>query len=807
VPANTLDIIIRAKDEASSAMGGVLNSTKKLDLSLGGLVKTAAIASAAVIGSIVGIGVAVLKMGARSNDIADVSAAFKGLAGSVGESSDTLLAKLRTTTGGMIPNFDLMMTANTALRLNVVKTGDELAKLIDVGARLAESMGGDYRRSAEQFAEAIARGRATSLMQFGIDVQAVKSRVDALGITMEDAAQQGRLYAIVMDVARETLARTGKDTQELGDAIDWLGSTWQNMKDTIAMSAGPLANDIAASLSGLLDRYGPAIQTLFTGFFETLRGLWRVAKETVRDIATAMGLDMDALGPNAQTWGENVILKFAQGLANGFTWVVGVLNQLGDLIAYWLAPGSPPRILPDIDEWGREAIQAYVDGMGKGINFDQATKAMAGIQRFFDLETRPLTLRLGEIGHERSDIEDAKELARLQRRMGAGFANPNQERLMALRIEELQVATRLRDVEAERDTATTKASDILFPLEREVVLTKALTGALAAASAAAKGVVIPEIKPPDTSKWFKDLPGLTLGEEFAGKMDTIFAPLRAALGGLVQTWAEVFGGGGEEIGGAWVAGMEQGASGMGPGGSSRSLGAIMSAAWKALNGLMKRGLAALTESINDWWEVQSPIWEGVITEWLVSIPQRGWEKFLDNQQFYTKQAQEEDKVFWDALVGHVETAWRAIKDFSARFAVGTYNVVATVFEAIANAVIAAVNAVLKAVALLPGMSGAVVIPKITIRRLKLEDALGSDEAQEGESSGAPVRKAAIGADFITRGPQLMLVGEAGRERVQVTPFGKQPAGSSVNNYYNLTIHTNAPVEPIIADFAMLRAMA
>ena len=67
----------------------------------------------------------------------------------------------------------------------------------------------------------------------------------------------------------------------------------------------------------------------------------------------------------------------------------------------------------------------------------------------------------------------------------------------------------------------------------------------------------------------------------------------------------------------------------------------------------------------------------------------------------------------------------------------------------------------------------------------------------GASIGLMPQPKAGGADFMTNGPQLLLVGEAGPEHVVVTP----------QNNYNLTIHSNAQTEQVAADFAMMGAFA
>ena len=61
-------------------------------------------------------------------------------------------------------------------------------------------------------------------------------------------------------------------------------------------------------------------------------------------------------------WGSNIILSLAEGMASAIVAVIDVLIQIGQAIADWLSPGSPPKLLPDIDEWGMGAMKEYLEG-------------------------------------------------------------------------------------------------------------------------------------------------------------------------------------------------------------------------------------------------------------------------------------------------------------------------------------------------------------------------------------------------------------------------------------------------------------
>lgn len=61
-------------------------------------------------------------------------------------------------------------------------------------------------------------------------------------------------------------------------------------------------------------------------------------------------------------WGYNLIVNFAQGMADAMVAVINVLIQIGNAIAGWLAPGSPPKLLPEIDQWGTAAMNEFLRG-------------------------------------------------------------------------------------------------------------------------------------------------------------------------------------------------------------------------------------------------------------------------------------------------------------------------------------------------------------------------------------------------------------------------------------------------------------
>jgi TP901 family phage tail tape measure protein len=92
-------------------------------------------------------------------------------------------------------------------------------------------------------------------------------------------------------------------------------------------------------------------------------------------------ITLETLVTKMFAFGKNIILAFAKGMAAALTAVVRVLNEIGMVIADWLRPGSPPKLLPDLDKWGAEAMQSYMDGWLLA-DFDIFNKLADKIERF-----------------------------------------------------------------------------------------------------------------------------------------------------------------------------------------------------------------------------------------------------------------------------------------------------------------------------------------------------------------------------------------------------------------------------------------
>lgn len=95
-------------------------------------------------------------------------------------------------------------------------------------------------------------------------------------------------------------------------------------------------------------------------------------------VGNASDAVLDFLDIVADT-GTAIVQFLADGIEASFGLLVPVLQGLGSLIGFFLAPSSPPRILPDLEKWGKETAEIWLKSWTKA-DFD-ALDDIAGIVR------------------------------------------------------------------------------------------------------------------------------------------------------------------------------------------------------------------------------------------------------------------------------------------------------------------------------------------------------------------------------------------------------------------------------------------
>ncbi len=209
-------------------------------------------------------------------------------------------------------------------------TGDYLTALdlMPLAADLARAKNMDLVNAAEILGK-VAAGNTSILTRYGIVL-------DENATTEQAIAEMRRRFA----GQAEAYAETALGQQERYNIA--LG----NIKETIGGSVEPAVSGFYSLLATGAESALPLVESL-AGAFSDLIGDW--------------GRDLAGLAADAFNWGANIIDQFAAGI-QGSGAVSGALRSIAADITEWLMPGSPPKLLPDLDDWGAGAAKAYFEG-------------------------------------------------------------------------------------------------------------------------------------------------------------------------------------------------------------------------------------------------------------------------------------------------------------------------------------------------------------------------------------------------------------------------------------------------------------
>lgn len=153
----------------------------------------------------------------------------------------------------------------------------------------------------------------------------------------------------------------------------------------IAAAAAVIVPAIAGIALALSLLGNPIVQA--TLLVATLVTTWVQGFDTIvastKDILYGLGSIFGGITEQAFQWGANIIESFANGMASAVGVVYNILSALGDALTYLLAPGSPPRLVPELDTWGTEAAEVYLEGWTQA-DFGILDKIGSYFQSFFN---------------------------------------------------------------------------------------------------------------------------------------------------------------------------------------------------------------------------------------------------------------------------------------------------------------------------------------------------------------------------------------------------------------------------------------
>lgn len=249
--ANVIDIILRGKNEASTAIRQVKGDLTGLDdaatsatgglSALGKAIPVAAIATAAL-----KVGEMVTELGNLGQQVQQQRAYFEVWSGSVGAATANLEA-MRRAVGGALTESEMMAGANKLLSMGLADNANELENM----SRMAVMLGGSTRsasESIEEFSLLLANQSILRLDTFGISGAKVRERIEELMEADKNLSREQAFLNAVMEEGTAKVAALEAAGVKATTAAQDLGTAFRGLREAIGEA---LAEPVAETQSGM----------------------------------------------------------------------------------------------------------------------------------------------------------------------------------------------------------------------------------------------------------------------------------------------------------------------------------------------------------------------------------------------------------------------------------------------------------------------------------------------------------------------------------------------------------------------------
>lgn len=283
--SQTLELLIKAKGDFDSTFSQLLAGMKKVDeqakaqgSSFGELRKgldsfvTGNAESFRALGqglalaggAVAAVGAAIIALGSRGADVADVREQFGILNDAIGNSADVIV-KLRVALGNTVTDFDIMKTVNTGLSAGLKLTAADMELVGKASRVLADRVGGDTKKAFDDLIMGMTKGKDGALSFLGVNVdlaQAQETYAANIGKSVSQLNEAQQLEAkrnAVLDDLRLKLAQSGEAQVDFADRVQIGKVAIENFTNALGevISQSPVINKAMEVVSNaVLDAFG-----------------------------------------------------------------------------------------------------------------------------------------------------------------------------------------------------------------------------------------------------------------------------------------------------------------------------------------------------------------------------------------------------------------------------------------------------------------------------------------------------------------------------------------------------------------------
>jgi len=348
------------------------------------------VAAAGSIAALGGAAVGVAALGKKMAELAQQTAPIQGLdfqfrtlTQEIEGGSGAMLSALQRSSSGMIANRDLMRSYNDAAALVNRQFAERLPEALGLLGKVSAATGTDMNYLLNSLVTGVGRVSPMILDNLKIQVGVAEATAKASEMFGKEAdqltkvEQQTALTELALAKLEEKFGALPDISETAGAQMAMLQANFQNIKDTLGQFLLPAFTSFLQGVNALTGAFSAAISEggAFYPLLVNLGAVLALVGDGFRDLADRAAhwlgnLDADwtarmgGMAASAIQWGADLVTNFAVGILDAantvLTWA---MNQIGNILSWWLAPGSPPKVAPDLDKWGIAAFESFLKGM------------------------------------------------------------------------------------------------------------------------------------------------------------------------------------------------------------------------------------------------------------------------------------------------------------------------------------------------------------------------------------------------------------------------------------------------------------
>lgn len=329
------------------------------------------------------LGEGIFKLAVRASELQAISMQFAILNQNVEGGSQAMLRAMQEASAGMISTRNLMTSFNDAAALVNVQFAQRLPEALSLLGKVSAATGTDLNYLLESLVRGVGRVSPLILDNLKIQVGVAEATAKASEMFGKEAdqltkvEQQTALTELALSKLEAKFGALPDTTKTLASQTAVLQANFQNIGDTLGQYVVPGMTTLVESVNKVVGAFAAAISeggalepilvSVGAWFSILADGAASFADKAVKafeGLTGEMSMGIADTIEQALRWGVELVAAFAEGIVEATTTVlVTAMNAISNMLTSWLLGGSPPKVAPNIVQWGIALMQQYLEGM------------------------------------------------------------------------------------------------------------------------------------------------------------------------------------------------------------------------------------------------------------------------------------------------------------------------------------------------------------------------------------------------------------------------------------------------------------